>query len=344
MHKLNRVMILFALSAALAQAQEIQIQETAGQLAWNNALSNAVYKVEWSADLQSGAWFSSWNSLTGIQSDAASITAAVPLVYRVVAQQYNELTDLDACYARYSNALHDAQNARPEEISTTLRPLRTNTPGLVWQTFTNWVDGTTSRWIKVASFKYTISWSWTNLLTVGPHTFSNGLSMELWVTPYPDLKNVCQAYRGTNRVLRMQKALGLPPQAGTYGVAEIFIDPKYLLRPAPDPGVGGISCGLAPDDTAPFLSANALQGCSAGFVAWYAATYDSRGYAATNNLNNCWPWTRLGYTYDWENAPNSPYGLSEYYMPNCSETQFWGNALVIPLYVESRYPAETYGQ
>jgi hypothetical protein len=35
----------------------------------------------------------------------------------------------------------------------------------------------------------------------------------------------------------MEKALGLPPQPGTYAVAEFYVDPKYMFRPAvsPDP-------------------------------------------------------------------------------------------------------------
>jgi hypothetical protein len=50
-----------------------------------------------------------------------------------------------------------------------------------------------------------------------------------------------------------------------------------------------------------------------------------------------------GYTFDYENSANSPVGLSEYVVPGCSDTNYWGVALVIPIYVDSTYPAATYG-
>jgi hypothetical protein len=56
--------------------------------------------------------------------------------------------------------------------------------------------------------------------------------------------------------------------------------------------------------------ANGLQGISPGFAAWFNDTINTRGYAATN-LNNSWPWTRLGYTYDYENAATLLSGYGE---------------------------------
>jgi hypothetical protein len=264
------------------------------------------------------------------------------MFYRVKGNSYPELTDSAECYARYSNALLNAAVALPEEISTRLRPVSTNTSGTEWRTFTNWVDGTTNRWLRVATMKFTGSWAWNNLLTPGAHTMSNGWSGEIWVTLFPDMRQLLAGYAGTNRTLRMEKALGLPPRPGTYGVAEFYVDPKYLFRPAVSTDIHSPSCGLVAEDTSPYLAANALQGVSPGYASWFKATFDSRGYAATN-LDNSWPWTRLGYTYDYENSANSPVGLSEYVVPGCSDTNYWGAGLVIPIYVDSTCPAASYG-
>ena len=57
-----------------------------------------------------------------------------------------------------------------------------------------------------------------------------------------------------------------------------------------------------------------------------------------------WPWTRLGYTFDYENSANSPVGLSEYVVHNCSDTNYWGADLVIPIYVDAVYPDASYSQ
>ena len=92
----------------------------------------------------------------------------------------------------------------------------------------------------------------------------------------------------------------------------------------------------------PYLTANTLQGVTPGYAAWFNHTLDTRGYAATN-LDNSWPWTRLGYTFDYENSANSPVGLSEYVVPSCSDTNYWGEGLVIPIYVDATFPADSYG-
>lgn len=264
------------------------------------------------------------------------------MVYRVKGVAYPEVTEITECYTRYSNALLNAAVALPGEISTRLRPVAPSTPGTEWRVFTNWVDGTTSRWVRVASLKSTSGWSWNNLLSPGAHTMSNGWSGEIWVTLCPDVKQLLASYTGTNRVLRMQKALGLPPRAGDYGVAEFYVDPKYLFRPAANPDISSPSAGLVAETASPYLSGNPLHGVSPGYAAWFNRTYENRGYAA-KDLDNSWPWTRLGYTYDYENSANAPFGLSEYVLPDCSEVQFWGEGLVIPIYVEANEAATRYG-
>ena len=327
-----------------ARAQDITAFSGHGLLSWTNGLSRGTYEVQWSSSLEPNAvWSSDWTTLRNLQGTQAVFTVPVPMFYRVQGTDYPEVTDPGECYARYSNALLNAAVTLPEEICTELRPVATTTPGTDWLSFSNWVDGGTSRWVRVATMKYAGGWTWNNLLTPGSHTLSNGFSSELWVTLCPDLRQVMASYRGTNRTLRMQKALGLPPRSGSYAVAEFYIDPKYLFRPAACPDIRSPSCGLVPDGASPWLAPNGLQGISTGFAAWFNSTYESRGYEATD-LDNSWPWTRLGYTFDYENSPNSPVGLSEYVVPNCGDTAYWGEGLVIPYYVAGIYPAESYGE
>ena len=324
-------------------AQDITAFPGDGTLSWTNGLANGAYEVQWSSSLtDGGTWTNDWSQLRGIQGTQSVFTIPVPMFYRVKGTSYPELTESADCYARYSNALVNAAVALPREISTRLRPVSTDTPGTDWRVFTNWVDGTTSRWVRVATMKFTGSWAWNNLLTPGTHTMSNGWSAEIWVTLYPDVRQLLASYTGSDRTLRMEKALGLPPRAGTYGVVEFYVDPKYLFRPAVSPDIHSPSCGLVPEETSPYLAANPLQGVTPGYAAWFNRTFDTRGYGATN-LDSSWPWTRLGYTYDYENSANSPVGLSEYVVPSCSETNYWGDGLVIPIYVDSTFSAANYG-
>jgi hypothetical protein len=341
-----QVIILWSIGLLLncgGVAQEIIALSGNGTLSWTNGLTNGAYEVQWSSSLTAGpVWTNDWSQLQGIQGTQSVFTVPVPMFYRVKGSSFPEVTDSAGCYAWYSNALLNAAVALPEEISTRLRPVATNTPGTGWRTFTNWVDGTTSRWVRVATMQFTGGWDWNNVLTPGTHTMSNGWSAEIWVTLYPDGRQLLAGYTGTNRTLRMEKALGLPPRTGTYGVAEFYVDPKYLFRPAVSPDIHSPSAGLAPEESSPYLTANALQGISPGYAAWFNATFDSRGYAAIN-LDNSWPWTRLGYTFDYENSAHYPVGLSEYVVPSCSDTNYWGAGLVIPIYVDSTYPAADYG-
>ena len=325
-----------------AAAQEITALSGNGTLSWTNGLVNGAYEVQWASSLTTG-WTNDWSQLQNLQGTQSVFSVSVPMFYQVKGTAYPEITDSHACYLRYSNALLDAAVALPAEICTRLRPVATSTPGTDWRTFTNWVDGTTNLWVRVATMKFTGGWAWNNLLTPGAHTMSNGWAAETWVTLYPDMRQLLASYTGTNRTLRMEKALGLPPQPGSYAVAEFYVDPKYMFRPAVSPDTHSPGAGLASAAQSPFLHANSLQGVSSGYAAWFNETYKSRGYAATN-LNNSWPWTRLGYTYDYENSPNSPVGLSEYVVPSCSDTNYWGAGMVIPIYVDTIEPAENYGQ
>lgn len=342
-HLYPLLLCLLVLAARWSPAQEIMALSGNGVLSWTNALTDGVYEVEWTTSIAPDAvWVNDWNQLRHIQGTQQVFSVSVPMFYRVKGVSYPEITEIGDCYIRYSNALVNTAVALPEEICTELRPVMVNTPGTDWIPFTNWVDSSLSQWIRVATLKYTGSWAWNNLLTPGPHTMSNGWATELWVTLCPDLRNVLDSYRGTNRTLRMQKALGLPPRSGDYGVAEFYIDPKYLFRPAPNPDIRSPSAGLAADAASPFLTANPLQGVTPGFAAWFNNTLVTRGYAATN-LDNSWPWTRLGYTFDYENTAKSPIGLSEYVVPSCSDTNYWGADLVIPIYVVTASAAATYG-
>jgi hypothetical protein len=301
-------------SALLSGATDLKIDSFSdGQISWSNTVPNAVYQVEWRNALSRGGWTNRTDSLVGIMSTNPVIHVEVPQFYRVTATSYPEETNSEACYQMYSNALLDAAIALSKEMSTDLLPLLPETPGTEWRTFTNWVDGTTSQWVKVNTMLYRgpAGWTWNSLLVEGEITLRNDWSNEIWVTPHPQLYNLCKAYSGTHQRLRMQKALGLPPRSGDYGVVEFFVDPKYLFRPAPDPSVVDRSAGLAPESSSPYLAENPFQGISEGYAAWYRDNYNNSGYEATNDLHSSWPWTRLGYTYDYANVPNRPVGLSE---------------------------------
>ncbi len=128
------------------------------------------------------------------------------------------------------------------------------------------------------------------------------VGIDVWVTLSPQVRDLCKAYSkepGALR-LRLQQLLGLPADAeGTTGAPREFVvmsvRAKDLFRPCPDPDPTTASC---PTD----FPADAPE----SHKAWMASQVSSR-YTAPGG----YPWTRLGYTFDWN--PDTPrYGASEY--------------------------------
>ena len=341
--KLQTFLFLFIITTVSAVNIEIN-SFSDGVVSWSNSLTNAVYQIEWASSLDRQDWTDGWSKQENLTSTNTSLQSTVPLFYRISGKSYLEETNIVKCYLMYSNALLNTKVALSSEISNRLLPISTNSSGTEWRLFTNTVDSTTSLWVKVVSMQWTGGWTWNSLLVPGMVIMSNGFSAELWITPYPQLYDVCVEYQGSHQLLRMEKALGLPPRNGNYGIVEFFIDPKYLFRPAPDIEINDSCAGLVESASTPYLLANPIRGVAQGYADWFRDVYNSRGYAATNDLNSSWPWTRLGYTYDYANTPNTPIGLSEYIIPNVSQTNYWPPGLVIPIYVETKTLAENYGE
>lgn len=122
------------------------------------------------------------------------------------------------------------------------------------------------------------------------------LGVEVWMTPAPQLQDFCQGtgLQGASLDLRLEQRLGLPPDDGKDRVVELWVPTDALFRPAPDAEI---------DDSAAQLDFPASA--TADHIEWVesltAESYGDGGY----------PWTRLGYTYDW-NPDASEVGPSEF--------------------------------
>ncbi|MEM7104017.1 MAG: hypothetical protein AAF502_12850 [Bacteroidota bacterium] len=104
-------------------------------------------------------------------------------------------------------------------------------------------------------------------------------------------------WKGERLALRLEQVLGLPPNCDTTRkFIEIWVKMDDLFRPCPDPEITDFECDL----TDP-------QGAYSGTPAEYQPVYD---YIVSSTED--FPWTRLGYTYDWSTRNSSHFGLSEY--------------------------------
>jgi hypothetical protein len=186
----------------------------------------------------------------------------------------------------YRNAVKDAETAEPNEISTNLTAIVPYNDKLTWQSETG----------RVLVVTWT-SWSGYDGL-VGNTTV---LQREVWVTAAPELQNFCKNCCRDNEslTLRLEQLQGLPPDNGKTRIVEMWVSPADLFRPSPDPEISDREAGIDFPIPSDYITVNQ------SYIEWFNtlknASYGENGY----------PWTRLGYTYDWGN-PQGEVGLSEF--------------------------------
>ena len=180
----------------------------------------------------------------------------------------------------YTEACQDAVFADTDEIYDGLVAITQDNDNLVWNegmvlvvTFTRFPDS-------YPEGEWTQTW-WG----------------ETWVTAVPELKTYYEGLTVAvdNPVLRVEQMLGLPKDSGYEWFAELWVNPHDLYRPCPDSEITDSVCGLTFPDNTPDE-----------YIDWFNnQIIESYGYEQK------YPWTRLGYTYDWGD-PTNEIGLSEF--------------------------------
>ncbi len=107
-------------------------------------------------------------------------------------------------------------------------------------------------------------------------------------------------------VLRMEQLIGLPPENGKTHFTILEVSPDDLYRPSRDNEIDDTQAELEfPDDV------------DEEYKEWFEE------YAASSYTLGGYPWTGLGYTYDWADN-GTDYGLSEFILKNGSEAHVVG--------------------
>ena len=224
----------------------------------------------------------------------------------------------------YWDAVEDARVPEPQEVFRNLSTITPHNPTLTWNEHGHVLVVVWTIWNGYAR-------------NVGNQMI---LTRDLWVTVVPDLQKFCRKYIPTNKVslaTRINQLLGLPPEtvkhAANRQMVEIWVDPKWLFRPSPDPEITDREAELS------FRTSNEFISVSPSYQQWFYAQYDqryqhkgqpivrnSKGQPIVRNSTEIseslpYPWTQLGYTYDWGKHkdwkridPNRPkkVGLSEF--------------------------------
>jgi hypothetical protein len=183
----------------------------------------------------------------------------------------------------YLSAVEDARITQPSEISQDLSAVVYYNSDVIWESTPG------------KSRVLVVTWtSWDGYNDQVSQSVVTG--RETWVTLAPDIKDFCKIHHvsGNGTVLRLEQLLGLPPNNGKKWMVEFWTDTGDIFRPAPDSDITDREAGLV-----------FPEGTDLEYISWFNnlndSSYGSDGY----------PWTRLGYTYDWGN-PKSEVGLSEF--------------------------------
>ena len=189
----------------------------------------------------------------------------------------------------YQYAITEAMSPNPSKVYSELVPVTQQNPDLSWKNF------------NVEDNVLVVSWKWSDSI-YKPYvdsTFFNTQRWPIWVTTSPQLLKRMQEGNYTDTNKRLLQLLGLPPNAEYNYFVEFWVRPADLFRPCPDPEITDEVCSLCFPDN---ISASHKDFINSNRV--------SRYYPC--ELYNKYPWTQLGYTYDWNPANTKHIGLSEF--------------------------------
>jgi hypothetical protein len=196
----------------------------------------------------------------------------------------------------YALSIADAAYPMTEEIAE-LTVISKDNPKLNWKT----IDG--KDFLLVAT--------WTNEKSTGYYPkegIYNTKAYPVWVTAIPDLKERCDVLKvskSKDAPLRIKQLLGLPPTADKGFFIEFWVQPQDLFRPCPDNEINDGTCGLCfpqddADETNEAMKIHQIWINQLRLDSYYNCKGDK------------YPWTQLGYTYDWHPRNQSHVGISEF--------------------------------
>lgn len=129
------------------------------------------------------------------------------------------------------------------------------------------------------------------------------LSDDVWVTAVPEVRDVCRGF-SDDLEQRLRQLLGLHPSEKFTNFVVMRVKERSIFRPTtnPDP-----TTTLPCSSPAPAICGEAFPvGVSKAHVRWLADQMLNSYVIPVG-----YPWTRLGYTYNWRPGANK-YGASEY--------------------------------
>lgn len=189
----------------------------------------------------------------------------------------------------YQESIVYAMSPEASKVSDALIEIKPENSNLVWKEIYG------ENYLLVVSYKSNTSYYEAYM----DSSFYPTGNYEMWITTAPELHARMQELAATDVDQRLNQLLGLPPGSKYGHFVEFWVKPSDLFRPCPDKEIDDSSCELCfPDDV------------DQAHKEWINANRISRYYECA--LDDKYPWTQLGYTYDWNPANRTHVGLSEF--------------------------------
>lgn len=191
----------------------------------------------------------------------------------------------------FTAAIIDAQNPEPNEVFRELTTIEGNS---------DLID------TLINNEKHVLMVSWkSNPEYFCDEGYYNTKKYDIWVTLAPSLRDSCIHFFKTQKDpnMRLRQLLGLQPFTIETFFLEIWVKPDDLFRPCPDNETNDSFCGL-----------NLPENVTPEYRKWFNDTRAIQYTDCSDTIFNefGYPWTQLGYTYDWSPENSSHIGLSEF--------------------------------
>lgn len=186
-------------------------------------------------------------------------------------------------------------NPTPAKQVDNLTAINAQNPNLVWKT----IDGV--RYLKVVTYKSTKGATWYKNDQSGTY---NTQQWAIWVTVAPSVQQYCGKLTNLSTAekdARLEAYLGLQPKSGHTTWVELWVKEEDLFRPCPDNEISDSTCDLCLPENVPDW-----------YRKWFNETRANQYGGQPANGYVGYPWTQLGYTYDWWPEASTIVGASEF--------------------------------
>jgi hypothetical protein len=198
--------------------------------------------------------------------------------------------------AFYSKSVEKSSHLKEDAIVNNLLSVKSDSSMFEWKKINNEDYLLVALWKSEGDLKYYKN---------NESGFYNTGNRITFVTLAPEMKQKCSKKRFGRKVgvnLRIEQLLGLPPNNKKTHFVEMWVRPQDLMRPCLDNETDDRTCGLTPKDTTDLAYRD--------YKKWLE-DWAKDSYHPANNKQG-YPFTQLGYTYDWNKRNKKHVGLSEF--------------------------------